>query len=473
MSTLSFRRRNVATPFNLLVAGFSGLGKSTFLQTFYHSLNLTRDTRFVETENIPIRKTIGLTTKRVLAQEEGIKFAITLIDTPGFVEDATLEEQSNFLLRYIEGQLELKLAEESKLKRNPKPKEEQVHVCLYFLPPSDTGLSEADVTLMRKLGKRVNIIPVIGKADTLTVAGLKRAKEAINRDIHQQDIPIFNFPDLDDDDTEIIKENAELREMLPFSLIASDEFNEKSDKTSTFLGRRYPWGVVDCLNPDHCDFTPLKYVLINSHLNSLKEVTYSILYEQYRTNNLLKRMSHSPRPDNTRNSSPKSNHQDTNSEAHSSVTENDKEHRNDAESFTCNEDFHDAHGDTLPHMEVSKEPIVNPILPDPQHAGNHPSLPTVSIDPGAIASSNDHKLNDTGLDIEAGEETGFSTPRSSDESIRQSYIHRPWGHASQPALSQPGLKKKPSIAPSIRTIQFGGKPKEKKEKRRSANCSIA
>ncbi|ORX92426.1 cell division/GTP binding protein, partial [Basidiobolus meristosporus CBS 931.73] len=286
MSTLSFRRRNVATPFNLLVAGFSGLGKSTFLQTFYHSLNLTRDSRSLEMDLVPITKTIGLTTKRVLAQEDGVKFAITLIDTPGFIDDSTLEEQSNFLLRYIEGQLELKLAEESKLKRNPKPKEEQVHACLYFLSPSDTGISDTDASLMKKLGKRVNIIPVIGKADTLTVSGLKRAKEAIMRDVDQQNIPIFNFPDLEDDDAELIKENADLRGMLPFSLIASDEFPEKTDKGPVFLGRKYPWGVVDCLNPEHCDFAPLKNLLINSHLSSLKEVTYTILYEQYRTNNL-------------------------------------------------------------------------------------------------------------------------------------------------------------------------------------------
>eukprot|EP00842_Homolaphlyctis_polyrhiza_P006147 jgi/Hompol1/6533/HPOL_000186-RA len=45
-----------------------------------------------------------------------------------------------------------------------------------------------------------------------------------------------------------------------------------------------PLTVVD--NPRHCDFSKLRYMLLNSHLQDLKEITHDILYEQYRTEKL-------------------------------------------------------------------------------------------------------------------------------------------------------------------------------------------
>ncbi|KAH6582713.1 hypothetical protein BASA61_008387 [Batrachochytrium salamandrivorans] len=44
--------------------------------------------------------------------------------------------------------------------------------------------------------------------------------------------------------------------------------------------------TVSVDNPRHCDFSKLRYMLLNSHLQDLKEVTPDILYEQYRTENL-------------------------------------------------------------------------------------------------------------------------------------------------------------------------------------------
>lgn len=44
----------------------------------------------------------------------------------------------------------------------------RVHCCLYFIAPSGHGLKPLDVEFMQRLCDKVNIIPVIAKADTMT-----------------------------------------------------------------------------------------------------------------------------------------------------------------------------------------------------------------------------------------------------------------------------------------------------------------
>jgi len=64
---------------------------------------------------------------------------------------------------------------------------------------------------MRRLSPRVNVIPVIGKADSLTPAELLEAKKLVMEDIEHYRIPVYNFPyDIEEDDEDTVEENAEL-----------------------------------------------------------------------------------------------------------------------------------------------------------------------------------------------------------------------------------------------------------------------
>jgi septin family protein len=47
--------------------------------------------------------------------------------------------------------------------------------------PSMSSLREIDIELMRRLSPRVNVIPVIGKADSLTPTELKTFKKRVSR----------------------------------------------------------------------------------------------------------------------------------------------------------------------------------------------------------------------------------------------------------------------------------------------------
>lgn len=140
---------------------------------------------------------------------------------------------------------------------------------------------------MRRLSPRVNVIPVIGKADSLTPLELAESKKLIMEDIEHYRIPVYNFPyDIEEDDEDTVEENAELRGLMPFAIVGSDEILELDGKR--VRARQYPWGVVEVENPRHSDFLAIRSALLHSHLADLKEITHDFLYENYRTEKLSK-----------------------------------------------------------------------------------------------------------------------------------------------------------------------------------------
>lgn len=71
------------------------------------------------------------------------------------------------VIEYIESKYEEFLNAESRVVRRQIP-DSRVHCCLYFVAPSGHGLKPLDVEFMQRLHDKVNIIPVIAKADTMT-----------------------------------------------------------------------------------------------------------------------------------------------------------------------------------------------------------------------------------------------------------------------------------------------------------------
>jgi cell division control protein 11 len=146
---------------------------------------------------------------------------------------------------------------------------------------------------MRRLSPRVNVIPVIGKADSLTPLELAESKKLIMEDIEHYRIPVYNFPyDIEEDDEDTVEENAELRGLMPFAIVGSQDIIEVDGKR--IRARQYPWGVVEVDNPRHSDFLAIRSALLHSHLADLKEITHDFLYENYRTEKLSKSVASDP-----------------------------------------------------------------------------------------------------------------------------------------------------------------------------------
>ena len=140
---------------------------------------------------------------------------------------------------------------------------------------------------MKRLSPRVNVIPVIGKADSLTPAELAETKKLVMEDIEHYRIPVYNFPyDIEEDDEDTVEENAELRGLMPFAIVGSEETVEVGGRV--VRARQYPWGLVEVDNPRHSDFLAIRSALLHSHLADLKEITHDFLYENYRTEKLSK-----------------------------------------------------------------------------------------------------------------------------------------------------------------------------------------
>lgn len=101
-----------------------------------------------------------------------------------------------------------------------------------------------DLEMMRRLHKKVNIVIVITKADTLTQTEVKRLKANILRDVEANGIQLYRFPECDSDEDEDFKrQDSEMKQSIPFAVVGSNTIFEVGGKK--FRGRQYPWGVVD------------------------------------------------------------------------------------------------------------------------------------------------------------------------------------------------------------------------------------
>ncbi|VUG17340.1 SHS1 [Brettanomyces bruxellensis] len=221
-----------------------------------------------------------------IVDDDDSKLFLKVVDTPGFGENLDNTLCVNEICNYLEQQFDMVLAEETKVRRNPRFQDTRVHACLYFLPPTGHGLRELDVLAMKRMAKYVNVIPVVSRADSFTKTELINFKRRINEDIERMHIPVFQFScDEDEDEPEIVEEAHFLQHLQPFAIVTSDEVATLKNGTRTRV-RSYPWGQVDINDPDLSDFAILRSTVLGSHLQDLKDITHDFLYENYRTERL-------------------------------------------------------------------------------------------------------------------------------------------------------------------------------------------
>jgi septin family protein len=111
---------------------------------------------------------------------------------------------------------------------------------------------------MKQLSTRVNVIPVIAKSDTTSKDELVRFKAKILTELRNHNIEIYQFPT---NDEAVSEQNRRMNSFVPFAVVGSVDFVTKEDGT-VVRARRYPWGIVEVENKDHCDFIYLRLVPI-------------------------------------------------------------------------------------------------------------------------------------------------------------------------------------------------------------------
>lgn len=188
------------------------------------------------------------------------------------------------------------------------------HCLLYFINPSRHSLKTLDIETLKRVHRKVNVVPVIAKADTLTKQELSRLKAQIKADLEREKIQIFwpgaegtatngaaaaaaavaaaddappdasNAADATDaSSAAAASTTTDLTESIPLAVIGPNVVVEVDGEAKR--GRRYPWGMVDIDNEAHCDFEKLRQMLIKTHLHALKEQTVEH-YERFRQEKL-------------------------------------------------------------------------------------------------------------------------------------------------------------------------------------------
>uniref|UniRef100_A0A8C4IQW9 Septin 5b n=1 Tax=Dicentrarchus labrax TaxID=13489 RepID=A0A8C4IQW9_DICLA len=264
--------------FTLMVAGESGLGKSTLVNSLFLT-DLHKDRKLLNAEE-RISQTVEIMKHTVDIEEKGVKLKLTIVDTPGFGDAVNNTECWRAVTDYIDQQFEHYFRDESGLNRK-NIQDNRVHCCLYFIPPFGHGLRPVDIEFMKALQDKVNVVPLIAKADCLTPSEIKKLKERLREEIDKYGIKIYQFPDCDsDEDEEFKRQDKELKESTPFAVIGSNTVVEA--RGQRVRGRLYPWGIVEVENPAHCDFVKLRTILIRTHMHDLKDITSDCHYENYR-----------------------------------------------------------------------------------------------------------------------------------------------------------------------------------------------
>ncbi|KAI8178570.1 Neuronal-specific septin-3 [Colletotrichum sp. SAR 10_75] len=225
------RRRKDPTPFNILVIGTRGAGKTSFLEFLKTALALPpkKRSRRTETEedSTPRAAASGNYIPHYLESEiDGERVGLTIWDSEGLVKnvvDLQLREMSAFL----ESKFEETFTEEMKVIRSPGVQDTHIHAVFMVLdparldrnlaavktvpnghngkyaPPANItgGLDEdLDLQVLRTLQGKTTVIPVISKADTITTKHMNVLKKTVWDTIKKAGMDPLEPLGLDEDD---------------------------------------------------------------------------------------------------------------------------------------------------------------------------------------------------------------------------------------------------------------------------------
>ncbi|KAJ1652203.1 hypothetical protein IWQ61_007407 [Dispira simplex] len=361
------RRRHVIEHFNLMVVGPRGVGKTSFLNTLCSSFSsaqvtslerhasLRRSAYMMDSRPSSARSNVrvsmlpfpenprttyakdGIVLKTLTVDDFDETILLNLIDTPGWNHDDSGEDASNVyrkIVSFLEEQMDKRVVEELKVRRDKYAPNLIVHACLYFMDPNQEGFRATDIHIIKELGTRVNLIPVVGKADLITLTRKLQLQSdfVVGMKLYADQVSLFDLPgDGEGPETELNTRDSVCLEgpdgdskglgtgapssvMMPFFLFNHEpidphtlapfgelaatettlpEFKSVLDtltrthaKNPLFLGRCYPWGRIDCMNPEHCDFAIVRSMLFDSHRDMLRQHTLGVIYEDYRARQL-------------------------------------------------------------------------------------------------------------------------------------------------------------------------------------------
>ncbi|KAL9085085.1 MAG: hypothetical protein Q9159_004900 [Coniocarpon cinnabarinum] len=206
------RRRKDPTPFNILVVGSKGSGKTSFVDFLRHAL--TQPSRFARLHS----KDAIMPTKPVTKQEQGSLFTSTYLETEvegerigvtvydsNGLEKHLIDLQLREFSFFLESKFQETFREEQKVMRSAGVQDPHIHCVFLVLDPArlDSNISatvsqnqktgdgvnrprvvggldqDLDVDVLKALQGKSNVVPVISKSDTVTTAHMAYLKRIV------------------------------------------------------------------------------------------------------------------------------------------------------------------------------------------------------------------------------------------------------------------------------------------------------
>ncbi|UJO25393.1 Neuronal-specific septin-3 [Fulvia fulva] len=340
------RRRKDPTPFNFLVIGAKNCGKTSLISFLKHSLALPKHKQASDYQ--PDSQTAGnrssFTSHYLETEIDGERVGLTMWDSAG-LEKNVVDLQLREMTAFVESKFEDTFVEEQRVMRSPGVKDTHIHCVLLVLDPSrlDTTIANSaafqkngshsgsldddlDLQVMRALWGKTTVIPVVSKADTLTLSHMSFLKRAVWQALKGASLDPLEALELEDDaeeeedeandedsiagdalHTPRTRKHQRLSSLsvaanssdhddetpyLPMSILSPDLYDlppyvpaHKAGKPDK-VGRRFPWGFADPYDPQHCDFGRLRDSIFSEWRSDLRELSRSKWYENWRTSRL-------------------------------------------------------------------------------------------------------------------------------------------------------------------------------------------
>jgi len=233
---------------NIMVVGQSGLGKSTMVNTLFASHLL--DNKATQKASDPIRQTTEINTITHIIEENGVRLKLSITDTPGFGDQINNDNCWDSIVKYIKDQYATYLRKELTPNRERRIADTRIHAVLYFIAPTGHSLKPIDIIVLKKLSDICNVIPVIAKADSLTIEERIAFKKRIKEEFAFHNIQLYPYDDIDTDDYSVIEAdraekalNQEIRDLIPFAIVGSER-NVVVDGKAV-RGRKTRWGLIN------------------------------------------------------------------------------------------------------------------------------------------------------------------------------------------------------------------------------------
>ena len=270
---------------NVLVAGETGLGKSTLVDCLFGLP--ADDDDGAGTHSAP---EVTLRRRERVMIEGNVRLVLGTVETEGLGDQLDRGKSGTAIADYVDRLLEQRLEEEIKAERRldggdgatPAPgagtatpkltfarRAERIHVCLYLVAPTTRALKAHDRHVLQLLHRRVSLLPVIAKADTVTDAERAECKAAVADQLRLAGIECYT-PHGD----------TAYAAHFPLAVVASRERAEVGGRVVPV--RRYPWGVVDAEDPGVSDLARLRQLLLRERTAELVFRSEGEMFERYR-----------------------------------------------------------------------------------------------------------------------------------------------------------------------------------------------